>query len=91
MFKALTLNADTLILIWKIQSRRRTRKQPEGRFATGLNRQTLAKECLVRINPQDSPCGRDDAEACCGASGWAGASKVSSRASVDAVDQLVSD
>ena len=41
--KALTLNADTLILDLEDSVTSENKKQPEERFATGLNRQTLAR------------------------------------------------
>lgn len=90
--KALTLNADSLILDLEDSV------TPENKISA---RQAVcdwicqsdfgAKECLVRINPQDSPWGRQDLEAVVAAKpDGLVLPKVLGRANVDAVDQLVS-
>jgi len=90
--KALTLNADTLILDLEDSVTLENKEAARRAVCDWVEQADFgAKECLVRINPQDSPWGKDDAEAIAAArpDGLV-LPKVSSRASVDAVDQLVS-
>ena len=90
--KALTLNADTLILDLEDSVTPENKEAARRAVCDWIEQADFgAKECLVRINPQDSPWGRDDAEAIAAArpDGLV-LPKVSSRASVDAVDQLIS-
>ena len=90
--KALTLNADTLILDLEDSVTPENKEAARRVVCDWIEQADFgAKECLVRINPQDSPWGRDDAEAIASVhpDGLV-LPKVSSRANVDAVDQVVS-
>ena len=90
--KALTLNADTLILDLEDSVTPENKESARRAVCDWVEQADFgAKECLVRINPQDSPWGRDDVEEIAGAhpDGLV-LPKVSSRASVDAVDRVVS-
>ena len=90
--KALELNADTLILDLE-DSVTPENKESARRIVREWVEQADfgAKECLIRINPQESPWGRDDIEAIVEVhpDGLI-LPKVASRASVDAVDQVIS-
>ena len=66
--KALTLNADTLILDLEDSVTPENKESARLAVCDWVEQADFgAKECLVRINPQDSPWGRDDVEVIAGA------------------------
>lgn len=90
--KALGLNADGLILDLEDSVTAVNKSSARDAVVRWLQDAEFAgKERLVRINPQDTPWGREDLEAIVAARPDALVlPKVATRASVDAVDQLVS-
>lgn len=90
--KSLDLNADGLILDLEDSVTADNKLVARDAVVRWLSEAEFAgKERLVRINPQDSPWGREDLEAIVAARPDALVlPKVATRAGVDAIDQLVS-
>ena len=89
--KALELAADSLILDLEDAVTPANKERARDAVCAWLRGQDFGdKECLVRINPQDSPWGRADLEAvvACRPDGRV-LPKVVTRANVDAIDQIV--
>ena len=89
--KALTLAADSLILDLEDSVTPENKDEARQSVCRWIEATDFGKqECLVRINPQDTPWGREDLEAIMSA-GPDGLvlPKVVTRGNVDAVDQLV--
>ena len=90
--KALSLNADSLILDLEDSVTPDNKENARQLVCDWVAQADFGgKECLVRINPQDSPWGREDLEAVVAVhpDGLV-LPKVLNRANVDAVDQVVS-
>lgn len=89
--KALGLNADSLILDLEDSVTPENKAAARQAVCDWITQTDFgAQECLVRINPQDSPWGREDLEAVIAAKpDGLVLPKVLNRANVDAVDQLV--
>ncbi|HCA35190.1 MAG TPA: CoA ester lyase [Gammaproteobacteria bacterium] len=89
--KALSLNADSLILDLEDSVTPENKADARQAVCDWISQADFgAQECLVRINPQDSPWGREDLEAVVAATpDGLMLPKVLNRANVDAVDQLV--
>lgn len=88
--KALELPADALILDLEDSVTAANKESARESVCQWLQADFGGREKLVRINPQDSPWGRDDLEAVISA-GPDGLvlPKVATRAGVDAIDQIV--
>ncbi len=90
--KALELPADTLILDLEDSVTAENKIAARSMVCEWIEAADFAgRECLVRINPQDTPWGRDDLDAVL-AAGPDGLvlPKVVTRSNVDAIDQIVS-
>lgn len=90
--KALELPADTLILDLEDSVTGENKDAARAAVCQWIESADFGnKECLVRINPQDTPWGRDDLDAVL-AAGPDGLvlPKVVTRSNIDAVDQIVS-
>lgn len=89
--KSLSLNADSLILDLEDSVTPENKDAARRAVVNWLEEGDFqGKERLVRINPQDTPWGREDLEAVVGAKpDGLVLPKVATRANVDAIDQVV--
>ncbi len=89
--KSLSLNADSLILDLEDSVTPENKEAARQAVVTWLEEADFqGKERLVRVNPQDTPWGREDLEAIVAAKpDGLVLPKVATRANVDAIDQVV--